>query len=60
MSFYDCLNCEQENKVCKNMLLTMGEFIKRIDILNDLQSVTLKKLSLFRISRGGYDYSREN
>ena len=32
MSFSDCLNCEQEEKICWNMLLTMAEFLTKDEV----------------------------
>lgn len=37
MSLFDCLNCNQEDKICREMLLTLAEFIKEYRFKNQVQ-----------------------
>jgi len=37
MSLFDCLNCDQQDKVCRNMLLTLAEFVKEYRFKNQVQ-----------------------
>jgi len=38
MSLFDCLNCDQEDKVCREMLLTLAEFEKGYRFKNQVQA----------------------